>query len=81
MNNGCLRTNATMKLPINPNVLKPIAITIAAVGTVGLGYLGCQVFGKTVMVTTAGCLGGLGGTAALIEIVKPHAVTNRKGVK
>ena len=66
-----------MKLPINPNVLKPIAIAIAAVGTVGLGYLGCQVFGKTVMVTTAGCLGGLGATAGLVEVIKPKNKTQR----
>ena len=63
-----------MKLAINQNdlkpVLKPVLIAITVVATVGLGYLGCQVFGKAAMFTTAGCLGGLGGTAGLVELIK-----------
>ena len=59
-----------MRLSINKNVLKPVLISITAIGTIGLGYLGCLVFGRAVMLTTAGCLGGLGVTAALVENVK-----------
>ena len=61
-----------MRLSINKNVLKPVLITITAMVTIGLGYLGCLVFGRAAMLTTAGCLGGLGGTAAIVENLKPH---------
>ena len=56
-----LQGNATMRLQVNPkSLLKPALAALAAVGMVGIGYLGCQVFGRTAMFTTAGCLGGLG---------------------
>ena len=67
VNSTSLQSNASMRLSINKNMLKPVLITITAIGTIGLGYLGCQVFGRVAMFTTAGCIGGLGGTATLIE--------------
>ena len=68
-----------MRLQVNPkSLLKPALAALAAVGMVGIGYLGCQVFGRTAMFTTAGCLGGLGGTAALVESIKNNVQPSTK---
>ena len=70
-----------MRLAINKNVVKPllksVLIALTTVGSVGLGYLGCQAFGRAAMFTAAGCLGGLGGTAGLVEVIKPNRKSQR----
>ena len=71
-----------MRLSINHSSLKtlvkPAIAALAAVGMTGIGYLGCQYFGRAAMFTTAGCLGGLGGTAALVETIKNNAQPSTK---